>query len=162
MDSLEPLSCAAIRRRLNTLIAESAHLRKTLPPDSPHNAVLRLSDVARYIRVPALNLQRAISEKPSRHLCRRGCATLYDCERDSRCDTLAGKWQLELSRFFWALDRGNIRKIRVGDEWRIENSHKGDGALPQVVPAPLPTAATRKPFELRIDLTKLGPKLEVK
>lgn len=107
MESTEWLSVAEIDRRFKKIVADSAHLRTSLPPDSPYNAVLRVADIVRYIGVNS---------------------------RDGRA--FIKRYQRELSLFFKAWDHGNLVKARVGDTWKIVHRHTGDTTLAKVAAAP--------------------------
>lgn len=107
MESTEWLPVAAIEARFRAIVAEGCHLKNNLPPDSPHNAILRLIDIAAYIGHGRMDAGYA-----RRH-------------------------QRELSLFFKALDHGHLVKARLGDKWQILSRHSGHQALAQMDAAPL-------------------------
>jgi len=110
--------------------AESVHLRDTLPPDNPHNRVLRVIDIARYIGVSAAWLRMQTTGN-----------SVYHTMQESR--------QLELSRFFQGWDQGTLIKARVGNAWQIVNR----ATLAQMAAAP---GSPGKVHQCVIDLQTLG------
>lgn len=158
MDSPEWISQPELRRRLREIVEATAHLRLRLPPDSPYNAALRLEDVAVYIRAQPRRLQSIVSDVPPPR-CIRHCASVNDCRLKPRCRAFQDHWQRDLSRFFWAWDRGALVKARVNDVWRIIPKNPGDPALEKMVATPATAPAPRPPLKLKIYVTTLGPRL---
>ena len=136
--STDHLSKAELRRRLDQVRQESYHLKERLPPDSPHNALLRLSDIARYIGVTRAWLRMMTD----------GANPSHDMSEER---------QVELSRFFQAWDRGLLVKARVADEWNIVSRY---GADSQWSKASRPQGAPGKIHRLTIDLSTLGLKVK--
>lgn len=151
MDSHEPLSVAQICHRLSLIREGEAHLRAELPPENPHNAVLRLRDVTRYIDCRA---NEVLLWFPTMT---RVSHRLRDRPPPKKAVPLPAARQWDFSRFFWGFDEGRIIKARVGDEWKIISRHSH--------PLPLGAAARQeapaKRLDMRIDLTALGPRLKL-
>ena len=136
--STDHLSKAELRRRLDQVRQESYHLKERLPPDSPHNALLRLSDIARYIGVTRAWLRMMTD----------GANPSHDMSEER---------QVELSRFFQAWDRGLLVKARIADEWKIVPRHAPDSQWSKVARA---QGAPGKIHRLTIDLSTLGLKVK--
>ena len=129
-----------LRALLDKVKEDARHLRRDLPVDSPHNSVLRLQDIARYIGWPIHRL--------------------YD---------RAG-WRLtntdrrKLAAVFQQLNKGRLVKRRVGDEWKlVPTEGPASEALAKMVASPGPKAdAPAKTLTMRIDpLVIGGPKLRI-
>jgi len=136
--STDHLSKAELRRRLDQVRQESYHLKERLPPDSPHNALLRLSDIARYIGVTRAWLRMMTD----------GANPSHDMSEER---------QVELSRFFQAWDRGLLVKARVADEWNIVSRYGADSQWSKVART---QGAPGKIHRLTIDLSTLGLKVK--
>ena len=136
--STEHLSKAEIRRRLKQIRQEAFHLKEQLPPDNPHNAILRLSDIARYIGVTRAWL-RMMSD---------GANPSHEISEER---------QVELSRFFQAWDRGLLVKARIADEWKIVPRHAPDSQWSKVARSQAPPG---KIHRCAIDLSTLGLKVK--
>lgn len=132
------MSVAELRRRVDEVNANAAHLAWQLPLDSPHNAVLRSMDIARYIG--------------HEH---GGIVKLFGGRRSG----LPEHWQVKLSQFFYGWDHGNLVKARIGNEWLIVNRHTGATALAQMAAPSLPQAHARS-IAMRIEVAAGGPKLK--
>jgi hypothetical protein len=150
VDSPEVLSLAELSRRLSSVRSGEAHLRTGLPPDNPHNAILRLLDITRYIGVP---MNRIFEWFPTMS---RVEHRLRDRPAPKKAKPIPEEWQRELSRFFYAWDRGTLKKAQVGGEWQIIGRHQ---TSPQMDVTPRPQAPPRV-LTMRIDLTTLGPRLK--
>lgn len=154
-DSPEILSLVELERRLSEVRRGEFHLRRELPLDNPHNAVLRFSDVARYIDVQLPEMYQAFPGmervynrmKPDRKV--KKTFSKGSARRD--------EIQLRLSQFFHGWDNGSLVKQCDGKRWLILSRH-GSEKLAQVDAAPRPQAIARD-IKMRIDMTTLGPKL---
>ena len=111
--STEWLSIAECRRRLLEVEAGSAHLKLSLPKDSPHQAVLRVIDIARYIGINNATLRPQMKSAP-----------------------IGPERQKELTRFFKAWDAGVLVKALYDGKWQILN--RIHGAAPALPPAQKP------------------------
>jgi hypothetical protein len=133
VESTEILSCAELKRRFRTIVADSSHLKSKLPLDSPHNALLRLIDVARYIGGPRASMDG---------------------------DAYLKRHQRALSLFFKAWDHGNLVKARIGDTWQIIHRHTGTTSLAQVAPAPREERPIQCRIDLSV-IGRNSPRLKV-
>ena len=141
------LSIAEIADRLAQIRACEAHLRTELPPDNPHNAVLRLSDVTRYIGCTYNEVLLWFPSIPrQRH-------RLVDRPPPKKAVPLSSARQLDFSRFFQGLDQGTLVKARVGDMWRVVGRY--ESGLAKMAPAPGTEARSRQ-ITMRIDPETLG------
>ena len=154
MDSHEVLPLGTIERRLSEVRRGEFHLRRELPLDNPYNAVLRFTDILRYIDVQSWEV---FSMFP-------GLERVYNRMKPDRKPNLKKKvtgrkdeLQLRLSQFFHGWDNAQLVKRIVGKQWLIVGRHDGE-RLAKVDCAPLPKAPARD-IKMRIDLTTLGPKL---
>jgi hypothetical protein len=154
-DSLEALPLITLERRLSEVRRGEFHLRRELPLDNPYNAVLRFTDILRYIDVQAWEV---FSMFP-------GLERVYNRMKPDRKPNLKKKvtgrkdeLQLRLSQFFHGWDNGSLLKRCVGSKWLIVGRHDGEG-LAKMDAAPRPQADARS-IKMRIDLTTLGPKLK--
>jgi len=141
------LSVAEIGERLAKIRAGEAHLRAELPPDNPHNAVLRLSDVTRYIGCTHNEVLMWFPQMPrSRH-------RLVTRPPPRKAVPLPPERQRDFSRFFHGLDAGTLLKARVGDTWRLVGRY--ESGLAQMAPAPGTQARSRQ-ITMTIDRETLG------
>ena len=114
---------------------ESAHLKIRLEIGNPHNAILRLTDVAAYIGLTN--------------------SAIYQFRSGAQ---MTSDRQQQFSRFFWGWDSGNLVKAQTPAGWRIVNRHASGAGLAQMA-CPTGPQAARKAFDLRIDLTDGSPRL---
>jgi hypothetical protein len=133
VDLPDVLSIAEITRRLSQIRDGEAHLRTELPLDNPHNAVLRLFDVTRYIGVRPNEVFLWFPTMT------RVKHRLRDRPPPKKALPIPAERQREFSRFFNAWDRGMLVKARIADEWRIVSRHQDASSLgaapgPQVPP----------------------------
>src|ERR1700677_3920087 len=150
-----PLPPATLERRLSEVRRGEFHLRRNLPLDNPHNAVLRLTDIQRYIAVQGAEMFQAFP----------GMERVYDRRKPDRKvkkqfskeSARRDEIQLRLSQFFHGWDNGSLLKRCVGKQWLIVGRHDAEG-LAQVDGAPRPQTPARD-IKMRIDMTTLGPKL---
>jgi hypothetical protein len=151
VDSPDVLSLAEISRRLSQVREGEAHLRRELPVGNPHNAILRLRDITRYIGATEnqvflwfptmVRMQHRLRDRPP----------------PTKAAPMPERWQREWSRFFKAYEAGQLVKAQVGGEWQIIG--RTDQTLAQVDAAPRPQAHARV-IGMRIDMTTLGPRLK--
>ena len=152
MDSHDILSVAEISRRLSQVRDGEAHLRTELPLDNPHNAILRLTDVTRYIGVRPNEVFLWFPQM-------RRNVLMYGTKSrppPKKAVPLPPERQREFSRFFTAWDSGLLLKARIGDEWRILSRHPHE--LP-LGPAPGPPTPPRT-IHMTIDRKTLGLKFK--
>lgn len=146
MDSHDPLAIHEIARRLSEIRQGEAHLRAELPPDNPHNAILRLADVTRYIDVRTNEVWLWFPDMwRSRH-------RLVTRAAPKKAVPLPPSRQLDFSRFFRAWDQGLLVKARIGDEWRIVHRHQDS---PPLGASKAPPAGSRV-HTMTIDRETLG------
>lgn len=125
----DALPQAEIRRRLLAVTEEARHVAVSLPLDHPWNAILRLTDIARYSGVSRSRIAQFI---------------------DGR---ITDTWQANLSRFFTAWDAGILVKALYEGRWQIVNRHTLGATLAQMAPA------ARPPLTMKIIDTPNGPRL---
>jgi hypothetical protein len=152
--SHEILPIAVLQKRLSEVRAGEFHLRRELPLDNPYNAILRFTDILRYIDVQAWEV---FSMFP-------GLERVYNRMRPDRKPNLKRKvtrrkdeLQLRLSQFFHGWDNGSLLKRPVGKQWLIVGRHDGEGMAQVDEPKAAPAYA--RSIKMRIDVTTLGPKL---
>jgi hypothetical protein len=131
--------------------AGEAHLRTELPVDNPHNAILRLADITRYIGVHPNEVWLWFPEMLRyRH-------RLVTRPAPKKPVPLPCARQHDFSRFFKAWDAGVIVKARIGDEWRIVARHRED---PLSLGAAARAQAPARLIEMKIDRETLGLRLK--
>jgi hypothetical protein len=119
-----------------------------LPAESPHNALLRIRDVAEFIDAPPRRLlDLRLEEAPPR--CMFRCPSVNECRQTPKCRGFPERWQRDLSRFFYLWDRGRLVKARNGKRWALFPRHSP------------PQAPIRQDITMGIDLTLQGPRLKV-
>lgn len=144
------LSIAELSRRLSQVREGEMHLRTELPADNPHNAILRMRDITRYIGVTPNQLLLWFPFMVRvRH-------RLRDRPAPTKARPMQEKWQREFSRFFYGWDRGTLIKAQVGGEWQIIGRSSG---MAQMAPAPS-SQVPHRVHSMRIDVATLGLKLE--
>jgi hypothetical protein len=170
--SLSPdcLSVREIRRRLSALDDATCHLKSSrqMPPDNPWNREVTLADVARYLGMhrvgklgaPGQRLRKLIREDAPPG-CPFDCGKLANCHKAPPCRMISGAMQQRLSDILRGLDAGTIRKVRLGDDWRLVEFPKGAHAsLAKMVTAQGPSTEARS-FTGRVELTLDGPRLKL-
>lgn len=155
VDSLDLLSVEDLRRRIKDISAGEEHLRRVLKPDNPHNQVLRVRDVARYIGTTGELLRVYCPGVGIQFAGRWGERRKFEQAK------MPAKIQRGLSQFFHGWDHGHLVKAKVGEEWKIINRHSGHTSLATLDAAPTPSPDARV-HTLRIDMTTLGPRLRSK
>lgn len=155
MDSLDLLSVEELRRRIKDISAGEEHLRRVLKPDNPHNQVLRVRDVARYIGTTGELLRVYCPGVGIQFAGRWGEKRKFEQAK------MPAKIQRGLSQFFHGWDHGHLVKAKVGQEWKIINRYSGHSSLAALDLAPRPQADAR-PLTLRIDMATLGLRLKEK
>jgi hypothetical protein len=140
------LSQVEICNRLSAIRQGEAHLRNELDLDNPHNAVLRLRDLARYIGVTINEVWLWFPDMW------RSTHRLVTRPAPKKAIRLPLERQRAFSNFFHAWDRGLIVKARVGDEWRICHRHQDESSLGATA---RPQADTRV-ITMKIDRDTLG------
>lgn len=149
-EGLTSLSVEQICRRLSQVRQGEDHLKAELPLENPHNAVLRLHDIARYIGVRKNEVWLWFPQMwRSRHRTMKHAPP-------KKALPLPLERQRDFSNFFQAWDAGRIVKARVGDEWRIVSRHQNPSPLG---PAPGPKADERT-IKMVIDRETLGLRLK--
>lgn len=157
------LSRREIARRLRQVLKDTDHLKNKLPPDNPHNQLLKFTDICRYVDFRVSSWIRwAIKEEPHKN-CRFSCSSLDFCRANPHCKPLDEKLLRKLSDFFKDWDAGLLVKARVNGKWGIYR--KGTSPvchtpLAQMAAETIPEAHTRPQIEMRIDLTTLGLKIK--
>jgi hypothetical protein len=151
VDSPEVLSVAEIARRLSAVREGEAHLRTELPPQNPHNAVLRLSDITRYI---ATTPNQIFLWFPTMARVRH---RLRDRPPPAKAVPIPERWQREFSRFFRGWESGNLIKAQVAGEWKIIG--RASEGMAKMAPTPSAQGPVRS-IAMRIDMTTLGPRLK--
>jgi hypothetical protein len=141
------LSVTEISRRLSQIRQGEAHLRAELPVDNPHNAILRLSDVTRYIGVRPNEVFLWFPDML------RVTHRLRDRPPPKKAVPLPPARQQDFSRFFRGWDAGTIVKARVGQDWRLVGRH--EPGVEKVASAQSPQAPSRV-LTMRIDPATLG------
>lgn len=154
--SIDTLSLPALRLRLRSVIAGACHLRGRLPPENPHNCILRLSDVERYIGLTHRCVLGPFCVDAPPKACQLGCASVDVCRARQRCRNITPEIQRKLSEFFMSWERGDLLKANIGGTWRVLPAR--DAALAQMAAPALEKAPARR---MSIDLTQLGPRLKV-
>lgn len=158
-ESIDTLPAAEIRRRLREVHAATAHLRRRLDPDSPHNTLVKIADIALFIQVAnPSNLTFLMHEAPPSR-CFRGCGSVSACKLKPRCRPIPERWHRDLSAFFIRWERGELVKAKTPAGWRIV-ARDGAPGVAQMAPAPLAKADARPPFSMRIDMNTLGLRLK--
>lgn len=156
--SIDTLSLPALRRRLRAVIQGACHLRSRLPAESPHNCILRVSDVERYIGLTHRAVLGPFCVDAPPKACNLGCASVDVCRGRQRCRNITPEIQRKLSEFFMSWERGELVKANLGGTWRV--AHARDAALAQMA-APALEKAPARGVPMSIDLTQLGPRLKV-
>lgn len=136
---MEILSVRELRKRLRKVYAESYHLAHNLPqkhPDSPHNRILTLVDIARHLELSRRWLHHQMKEEPTER-CEFSCPTVNECRLRPPCRKIEPYEQKRLSQFFLSWEAGTLVKARIGDEWKITPRHT---ALAQMAPASIETS----------------------
>lgn len=162
MASAELLDPGELRRRVRGIAAATRHLLKTLEPESPHNVVLRVLDIARYSGVDLRRLRELVKDEPPAR-CSRKCGSVERCRLKPRCRGFTESQHRALSHFFLAWDTGDLLKARVGKDWKIVSRHNVDAPLAKMAAASLPpSSAPPREIAMKIDLTTLGPRLRMR
>ena len=154
------MSVRELRRRLREVHEGSCHLHPRLPPDSVHNALLTIADIASYLGMRAgwLRIQRK-NTPPNK--CLGGCPSTDTCRAVPPCRRMDGSLQRKLSAFFTGWDNGDLVKARVGDTWRVLQCRGLDPALAQVAAQARQAAAIdpSRVLNMKIDMTRGAPRL---
>ena len=148
-DSHDILSIDGLTRRLSEVRRAEEHLKRELPPDSPHNLILRLADIIAYTGIPYPWIRRQFPEMYRMPSVRPRGKNLTDKPVDKH--EIEAR-QRDLSRFFYGWDRGTLVKARIGNEWRICNRHPDS---PPMAAAARPAPDARV-IGMRIDPETLG------
>lgn len=150
--SIDVLSFAHLTRRLSEVRQGEEHLKRVLPVDSPHNAILRLADIVAYTQIPYPWLRRQFPDMHRFEFPRAPRPAPKGNEKPSDPHEIEER-QRDLSRFFYGWDQGTLIKARVGNEWRIVGRHSDTHSLGA---APRPPAPAGKVIAMQIDRTTLG------
>jgi hypothetical protein len=141
------LSVAEISHRLSQVREGEAHLRTELPVDSPHNAILRLTDITRYIGVRPNEVFLWFPEMT------RVTHRLRDRPPPTKAQTLPPERQRDFSRFFHGWDAGTLIKARVGEQWRLVGRY--ESGMAPLAPEARAQARSRT-LTMTIDPATLG------
>jgi hypothetical protein len=157
--STEVFTKRELRRRLREVYEASVHLAGRIPVDNPHNATLRVHDIARFINAECdWLLYKRVEAPPPR--CTFGCPSVNECRKKPACRDIEPFMQRQLTAFFKGWDSGNLVKARVGNEWRVVSRETipRHAALASLVAA----AGTQgKTINGRVELTEQGPRIKL-
>jgi len=151
------MSIRECRRRLREVYDAQAHLKERLPPDSPHNTILRFRDVAEYLRVK-ISWLRYVRLQETPPGCPWACPTCDACRVGPPCRRMDPCLQRQLSNFFRDWDNGRLTKVRHDDAWFIVRVSDARAGLAQMASQARAHAQARQ-LNMKIDLSGGSPKL---
>jgi hypothetical protein len=154
------MSIREIRRRLREVYEASCHLRQRLPPESVHNVVLTIPDIAAFTGEHAGRLRQQRKNHPPK-TCLGGCQTTDTCRAAPPCRRMDACLQRKLSAFFAGWDAGDLLKVRIGDSWKVLSRERVNPALAQMATAARQAVAVTpdRMFNMKIDMGSGAPRL---